>query len=457
MAADLGATWNRNGDIVLAPHNRVPLHRVPASGGTAQPITALNTARGENSHRWPHFLPDGRHFLFTARSNSKENTAIYIGSLDSTETRLLMAAQSNASFAPPGLLLFGREGTLMAQRFDAGKLSLEGDAFAVAGGLEHVTPSASALFSVSLNGSVLAYQLGNHHPGRLLWFDRAGTNSGAIGLPGEYEYMQPRLSPDGKRVAVVLADPESGNRDVWLMDVASGRLTRFTFHQATDWWPVWSHDGAFIAFASDRIAPSSAYRKASDGSGQEELLLSRSDGGVFPEDVSRDGRLLLFHLNVGSGQTLWTVPLFGERAARALPVSTTSMNARYSPDGKWLAYSSGETGSSEIYVSPAGGGEKVRVSTAGGRFATWGKAGKELFYVAPGEMLTSVEVKAGTTLEPGVPKTLFRLCSASHTLRGVEAFYDVAPDGNRFLVSCMATEARERTVNVVLEWQRLVK
>ncbi len=192
-----GATWSRDGVIVFAPANRVPLHRVAAAGGTPEPITSLDSRRRENSHRWPHFLPDGRHFLFTARSDVGENTGIYVGSLGSKEKRWLLAAQSNAVYAPPGYLLFARERTLMARRFDANRLQLSGEAFAVAPDVGHFTESASALFSVSADGAVLTYQTPVTRMSRLTWFDRAGMNLGSVGPEGDF--TQPRLAPNGNR------------------------------------------------------------------------------------------------------------------------------------------------------------------------------------------------------------------------------------------------------------------
>ncbi len=449
--SDLGATWNAAGDIVLAPHNRVPLHRVSASGGTPQPITALNQQREENSHRWPHFLPDGRHFLFTARG--RDNTAIFAGSLDSKETKLLVTAQSNASFAPPGLLLFGREGTLMAQRFDPDKLELRGEAFPIAGGLRQSTASASSLFSVSANGRVLAYRDDRTAVARVTWFDRQGVKTAELGPPGEY--TQPRLSPDGRRLALTLPDKENGNRDVWLMDTASGRLMRFTSNPATDWNSVWSPDGAFVAFASDRSAPSSVYRKAVSGLGEEELAVKESTGGAFPRDWSKDGRYLLFNLNVGTSNSLRIAPLSGDRKERVLDALAYAEEARFSPDSRWVVYDSSEGGSSDVYVIPVEGGEKVRISTAGGRYATWGRAGKELLYVAPDGFLMSAPVKPGIPFEAGTPVRLFHLCEGLHSFRGGEAFYDTTMDGNRFVATCVSSEPGQ--IEVITEWQRAIK
>ena len=453
VQSDLGATWNSSGEIVLAPWNRTTLHRVPAAGGTPRPITTLDAGRNENSHRWPHFLPDGRHFLFTARSSVKENTAVYVGSLDSKETKRLLTTQSNAQYAPPGYLLFGREGILMAQRFDARKLALSGEEFPILGSLDHVTPSASALFAVSADGSVLSHRdAARATLSRIEWFDRAGRSAGLIGGPGEY--VQPRLSPDGKRLALVMPDKESGNRDIWIMELSSGALTRFTFNPANDWHPEWSPDGKQIAFASDRNAKSSIYVKTVSGSGEEELLLATGEGGVFPRDWSRDGRFLIYAMDaIKTLSDLWILPLFGDRKPK--PFAATDFeeySARFSPDGSWIAYTSNESGNTEVYIRAVARPERVRLSTNGGTQPSWRGDGKELFYVAPGGVLMAAEVKTGSGLEASAPKILFRTCSGSHTLRGDEEFYDAQADGSRFLMSCEVPETKKRAINVSIDW-----
>ena len=255
IANSLGAAWGADNVIIVAPANRTVLHRVSAAGGTPEPITTLNTDRKENSHRWPRFLPDGRHFLFTARSDVKENTTIYVGSIDSREITSLGAAQSNADYAAPGYLLYAQEGTVMARRFDARTLSLSGEAFPVAANVIHTTPSASAFFDVSADGSVLAYEADVRLLATLTWFDRAGRTLGTVGP--DKNYTEVRLSPDGRLAAVVIPDPDSGNRDIWLADVRSGALTRFTSTPANDWQVAWSRDGRVLAFASDRNGQSS--------------------------------------------------------------------------------------------------------------------------------------------------------------------------------------------------------
>ena len=216
----LGATWNQDGVIVFAPDNRVPLHRVSASGGTPEPITALDPARRENSHRWPHFLPDGRHFLYTARSDVRENTGIFVGALDTSDRTWLVEAQSNAVYAAPGYLLFVREGTLLAQRFDASTLKLSGEPFAVAGNVSQNPTGALASFS-SLrrrSGGGVPDGRGGIEPARMVR-SRAARSSDR---PRGRSFDQLRFAPDGTRAAMVAADSDTGNRDIWLVDVTSG-------------------------------------------------------------------------------------------------------------------------------------------------------------------------------------------------------------------------------------------
>jgi Tol biopolymer transport system component len=456
-AVDLGATWNGDGDIVFAPLNRTTLFRVPAAGGMPKAITALSAESHENSHRWPHFLPDGRHFLFTARSSDKDSTRIYVGSLDSNETKRLISAQSNAEYAPPGYLLFAREGTLMAQPFDPRKLELRREAIPVAGGIEHVTPSAWAHFSVSADGSVISYRQASTTISTLSWYDRSGLNRGTLGTPGEF--TDPNLSPDGKRVALVLTDKETGNRDIWLMDVETRRMTRFTFNAANDWTPVWSPDGAFLAFASDRNARSSIYRKAASGAGEEELLLAPpNDGGAFPRGWSAEGFLLYNVDSTTASRGLWIKPLAGERkSSQVLAGEFIGYLARFSPDGKWLLYGSNESGANEVYVRSVAKPNRVRISETGGNRPRWRRDGKEIFYVTPAGMLMAAAVKMGETLEVNAPQTLFRACPASNMLRGTEQFFDVALDGNRFLMACLTPETKQPLITVSLNWLALVK
>jgi Tol biopolymer transport system component len=447
--AGIGAAWSPAGEIVFTPTNRAALMHVSATGGTPQQLTTLDAGRQENSHRFPSFLPDGRHFLFTARSSQKENTAIYAGSLDSKKTRRILTEQSNSFYVSPGYILFARDGSLMAQRFDAGRLELSGEAFPVAGNVDQETPSANSFFTTSADGSVIAYSEASHSTDQLTWFDLAGTNLGTLGPKGHF--TMPRFSPDGKRLALTIPDPESGNRDVWILELASGSLTRFTTNPANDWMPTWSPDGKYIAFASDRTPRSSIYRKAIDGSDAEELLLPAGDtGGVFPDDWSRDGRLLAYHVNVLDTVHLWFLPLSGDRTPRPfLKTRFREFGTKFSPDSKTVAYFSNESGTLEVYVATVDKPGKLRVSSAGGIQPIWRPDGKELYFLS-NQSVMGAEVKGdGESVTLGALRTLFRTCEFRASGSG-NPDYDISPDGKRLLFPCESTDASNRSVTITI-------
>ena len=457
---NLGATWNRDNVIIVAPVNRTVLHTVSAAGGTPEPITTLNADRRENSHRWPHFLPDGRHFLFTARSDVKENNMIYVGSLDSHDVKPLIAAQSRAGFVAPGYVLFVRDGTIMAQRFDVRTLTVSGDAVAVAAHVDHNTPSSEASFSASADGSVLAYLTNVTRSANITWFDRAGKTLGAIGP--EKEYSEVRLSPTGKTAAVVVPDPESGNRDIWLLDLAVGTLSRFTSHPANDWQVAWSPDGRRLAFASDRNGRSSIYVKPIDG-GDEELLLRLPDRGTFPKDFSKDGRFLTLDIDSLAGvPEVWALPLMGDRTPFAVRVTTVRQNeAMLTSDARWVAFESRQSGEDEIQVAPFPKGAPRRVSNGGGAQPRWKADGRELYYIGANNDVMAVTFSGTDPIEPSLPVRLFPACGGSAFRRpgptGARGWYDVTPDGSRFLMACAVAAASTPAIVVSVDWTASLK
>ncbi|HYR46096.1 MAG TPA: hypothetical protein VER78_03740, partial [Thermoanaerobaculia bacterium] len=458
-----GGTWSREGVIVFTPAPGERLFRVSAAGGPATPVTTLDSSRQENSHRWPVFLPDGRHFLYFARSRQKENRAIYVGSIDSKETRPLMSGNSNVLFAPSsagtseGYLLFEREGFLMARRFDAATLRLEGDPLTVAERVRGSDPLTAANFTVSQTG-VLAYGRGTQIGYRqLVWIDRSGKLLGSIGPPGIY--VDVNLSPDGKRAALDTVNIEVGGREVALMDLTRGVMSRLTPGETADWSPVWSPDGSRIAFGVNQTATTwDLYQKPSSGAGKEELLL-KSDSPKVPEDWSPDGRFLLYTvIQHASKREIWVLPLSGDR--KGLPVLQTPFDEflpNFSPDGRWIVYVSDESGRPEVYVQTFPiSSAKWRVSTNGGSHPRWRRDGKEIFYFAPEGRLMAVPVTAGAAFEAGAPRMLFETGMVLSPLNERHRFC-VAADGERFLLLRNVEEQNAQPLTVVFNWMADLK
>ena len=276
-----GGAWSSDGTILFGPTVGGPLFRISSAGGSATPVTTIDTKRNETVHSWPHFLPDGRHFLFLARSSARENSGIYVGSLDSKEAKFLISADSTPAYAPPGYLLFLRERSLMAQPFDANKIQVTGDSFPVAEQVGFNPGNGRAFFSVSDNG-VLVYRPQVFSDAQLIWFDRTGKEIGQVGTSGQIGGVA--LSPDDKRIIVSRLDNKSGATDLWLID--RERETKITFDPTNDSSPVWSPDGRQIAFNSARTGALDIYFKSSSGAGNEELLL-KSNNQKGPHDGLR--------------------------------------------------------------------------------------------------------------------------------------------------------------------------
>jgi serine/threonine protein kinase/Tol biopolymer transport system component len=447
-----GGTWNRGGVIVFAPTATDALYRVSASGGTPAPLTMLDASRGETFHYHPSFLPDSRHFLFLANSTHQESAGIYVGTLDSRETKLLVNTGTSAAYAPPGYLLFLRDRTLMAQSFDADRLELTGEPFPVAEQVDRLGQGERyALFSVSETG-VLVYRSGSSANVQLIWFDRAGKQLGAVAPTGNY--ATPWLSPDEKRVAFGHVEPNGGNSDIWLMELARGTPTRFTFGQRDSITPIWSPDGSRVVFSSDRDGLMNLYQRAASGTGNDEALL-KSDNHKLCNDWSLDGKLILYSAYPKSNGDLWVLPLSGEQ--KPFPFLQTEFNevqGRFSPDGKWIAYASDESGTWQVYVQsfPSPGG-KWQVSTNGGAQPQWRRDAKELFYLSADRKLMAVDIKGnGSTFEAGVPQALFELRLQTIGLPGPRNFYVAAADGQRFLVVSAPEERISTPTTVVLNW-----
>jgi serine/threonine protein kinase len=445
-----GGAWNGDGVIIFGPDNGTTLFRVPASGGVPTQITTLDDSRSEVAHKYPQFLPDGKHFIYLAQSTQAENAAVNVGRLDSNETKRIVSTRAKAAYAPPGYILFLRDRTLMAQPFDANGLLLTGEPFPVAEQVGFNAVLGLANFSVSANG-VLTYMTGSFGGGQPTLFDRNGKLLSSVGPPGEYFNIF--FSPDEKRVAAAISDPQSGARDVWLLDVARGAPTRLTFDPAEDFLPIWSPDGNRIVFVSDRDGAGNFFQKSASGAGNEALLFKTTER-KWPGDWSKDGRFIIYtSLGPKTKTDLWVLPMTGEQKPAPFLQSTFNEDhPRFSPDGHFVAYASDESGRFEVYVQtfPASGG-KWLISTNGGAQPRWRGDGKEIFYIAPDRKLMAVEVKAGgSTFEAGVPKVLFQTHVISYP--NPRNAYDVSADGQRFLIITPLEEATTTPITVVANW-----
>jgi len=443
-----GGTWNRDGIIVFSAINSDGLFRVSAAGGVPTVLTKLDQSRQETWHRMPYFLPDGKHFLYVANSARREDSGVYVRALDSNETKRLVASNTNAAYAPPGYLLFIRENTLMAQRFDATTLTLSGESQPLVEQV-NVSPIGSGGYSVSDDG-VLVYLSGGAQS-QLTWFDRTGKTLSSTG--GANYYSNLSLSPDEKRVAVAIWDPQASTRDIWIIDPARTTSTRFTFNAAEDFLPIWSPDGANIIFVSDRSGLGNFYEKPTSGAANEEEIL-KTDERKWPSDWSRDGQYVAFITSSPTTKLdLWVLPMFGDR--KPISFLQTPFNedgARFSPDGHFIAYYSDDSGSYEVYVQPfPASGAKWQISSGGGMQPRWRRDGKELFFMGPEKKLMAVDVNLGNgTFEAGVPKMLFQTRSIGYPVP--RNTYECSPDGRRFLINALQSDAGSTPITVIVNW-----
>ncbi len=423
-----GGAWGADGVILFSPAPTAPLMRVSAGGGTPVAVTKLDPAV-QTSHRWPFFLPDGKHFLYIALhhdASKAANNTIYYASLDGRENRPLFRSQTNAVYAA-GFLLFGRGDQLMAQPFNASSGTLSGEPQNVAKGVMNDASTWHMDASASDDG-LLFFGSGASGDLELLWMDRSGKiTTIADKLP---DLQAAVLSPQGDRVALQM---NAGQTDIWVLDLTRGVRTRVTFGPVGNVSPLWSPDGKWIAYSSAQNGHFAICRKPSDGSGAEECLFNvEQQPGLH--DWSRDGKYLLYSLPVPGGplRQIFSLPLEGERKPSLLVERGT--NGRLSPDGRWLVYSSAESGRSEVYVMPFGGGQgkwqvSANGSANGGAGPQWSKDGKELYYMDPTYNLFSVPVaNMSGSLQFGVAEKLITKWSAP------QVFYDVSPDGKKFLL-----------------------
>jgi Tol biopolymer transport system component len=451
-----GGDWSREGSVIFVPSPPEPPQVVPASGGVAAPIP-LGDFASAGRRFFPDFLPDARRYVFLASVGARRQRSVRVGVLGSQEDHPLVDTKWSAAFVSPNFILFRREAALFAQRFDVGRLRPAGEPFAVASDVGFNPITWQALFSASKNG-ILAYQSTAGAETQLVWLDRNGKEIGRVGEKGIFNSLS--LSPDGKRVAYDRADPGTGEVNVWLMDSEGGATApaRFTFGAAINFFPVWSPDGTQVAFSTLREGPPQIYQKVSSGAGDEEPLL-RTDGGKIPTGFSADGRYLVYAvLDARTGFDLWVLPLFGDR--RPFPYLQTEaaeIGGQISPNGRWMAYASNESGTYEIYVRPfppAPG--KWQVSREGGSQPRWRADGRELFYISTDRRMMAAQVRTDQpAFETGAPQALFETRLSNVEGSNPWSQYAVAADGHAFLVNRLAADASSTPITVVLNWPAL--
>jgi eukaryotic-like serine/threonine-protein kinase len=438
-----GGAWG-SGVILFSPNTQTSMMRVSASGGTPVPVTKVDTAQ-HTSHRWPSLLPDGKHFLYLAinhDSSRSANDTLYYASLDGRENRSLFRSMSNAVYGS-GFLLFVRGEQLMAQAFDPATGRLSGEAQSLASGVVNDLSTWHMDASASNNG-LLVLGSGGTADWKLLWMDRNGKQMGTV-ADNLTNLTRASMSPQGDRIALQVAP--LGVFDIWVLDLARGVRTRLTFGPVSNTFPVWSPDGKWIAYNSDRNGHANLCRKPSDGSGAEELLLTDEQTAV-PNDWSRDGKYLLYSRGPASNQEIWALPLEGERKPW-LVVPRTASSFTYlghiSPDGRWIAYVSNESGAPEVYVIAFRGGQgKWQVSTNGGTQPKWSRDGKELYYAnGTSRTVFAVSVKeANGALQFGAAQPLVTNAATQ------QFFYDVSPDSKKILLN-IASQQVSQSVTVV--------
>jgi len=440
--------WSTSGDILFT--SRGSLLRVPAAGGRPTQVADGSAVRRYSS---PTFLPDGRHFLFSDMSGTVEVSGVYYASLDGSPPVRLLPDRVNAIHMPgttgrPGYLLFLRESTLMAQRFDPERGQLSGEIIPVADRILTLGTLRGA-FTASASG-VLAYGSGTEASRTLVWVDQEGKELESSDAPSDYRDL--RLSPDERRI--VIDRSMEGNSDIWVMDMARHVLYRLTSDPAVDNLPIWSPDGSRVLFPSNRSGSFDLYVKSAAGTGQEQVLVKMGTPTGWATDWSRDGKFILYEMpGADTGEDLWIAPQFGD--GKPYPYLHSPFNeqsGRFSPDGHWIAYVSDESGRNEVYVQAFPlSGERQLISNAGGTEPQWRGDGSELFYVAGDRNLMAVPVKLGTTFQPGVPKPL-GLIPGNGNARWT---YAISKDGQRILKNKASGEMNP--ITVVLNWEAGLK
>ena len=451
-----GGSWSRDGVMLFAPNVFGTLRKVSVNGGAPAAISELDMKNNESGHRWPQFLPDGKHYLFFLRSFDRERTGVYEGALDSKEHHLVVSTPYRAIYVPQGFLLYMRHGTLIAQHFDAEKGILSGEPIPTPDPVAFLPMNSDAMFSVSDNGVLAFYPKPKSAIGwDLSWYDRQGKRIASI---GQDFFAGPAVSPDGTKVAAAIFDKEWFNSDLWILDPARENKTRLTFGPSTG-GVVWEPDGRGLIFSLAQNGEQHIFRKSLTGSEAPEVVLQTKGTIEIPGSICRDGRFLAYQrTDVGDAAKVgvWILPLVGDRKPFAMvQAEFAATNPRISPDCKWMAYISAEPGQPQIYVTSFPDGKRrYQATTAGGTNPRWRADGQELFFMLPDGKLQAVSVQeAGQELTLGSPHTLF----AAHGIANRFSPYDAQADGQRFLISGVAELVSQTPLTLVANWDAELK
>ena len=451
-----GGSWSPDGTIVFSKGYQLPIMRVPASGGSATPTTEV---KGHELSRFPAFLPDGRHFLYFVLSNKKERQGIYLGSLDSKEVKFLLRASSLGAYAPgsgtnSGQLLFMIDKRLMAARFDADRLQVVGDPVELVENIDYFAATGRTTFGASERALVYS-PLSDVRLSRLAWFDRTGREVGAVAATGMY--VSPRLSPDGRQLVVAAMEQGAVPPDIWVFDTRLGTGTRVPM-PFPDLNPVFSPDAKRIFFGNSGEGRWNIFVRDVSGAGVPTALLPPT-APRWPRDVSPDGNFLLYkELSAATRGDLKVISLSGDARPRNFIASQFDDDeGAFSPDGRWVAYVSDESGRKEVFVASFPDPSlRIRISSEGGTQPRWRRDGRELFFVSKGETIMAVPFDPATGAPTAPPARLFD-APISHAFGSHVPFkYDVAPDG-RFLIIVRASKEPPPPLVLVLNWQAGLK
>lgn len=453
-AAGRGGTWNKEGVIVFSTASTGPLRQVSSAGGTSKELTVLDSTEFEVSHRWPFFLPDGDHFLYSVQTSTasldQDADLIRVGSLHDTQSKILVRASSNAVYNQ-GWILYYKQKSLLAQRFNEGSTALEGEPMPILENILYDRNRNKGAFSLSKNNRMV-FLATSVSDDELVVFGSNGTLQHKI--KSKIPSQRATFSKDANLIAIDASEEGASNEDIWIHDIRRNSDTRLTFSKASEIVPEWSPDGSKVYFSSNRTGVYSVYEKNSNGTG-DELLVYGSKLASYVTGISQDGKKLLLSVNTQSAQK-WDIGMYDLPEKKYTPLLTSQFNewiGRFSPDGKWFVYQSDETGKYEIYIRPTdGSASKWQVSTNGGNGAVWLANGKEIVFNSNQELFTVPVTSSGDQIVIGQARSLYKSESGLRT-----AFQDVSGDGKKILLKRTLNAQVLRNASLIFNWLNLVE